>query len=157
MGTLNIQGHPGFLSSAWPEHYDDSVGVVGSNPTGNMRRLSSVGRASGLHPEGRGFKPLSLHCTFTHRRRLKYMKYAETKKLESHLTRLAKRRKSKTVTVDDAHKYLDKNPALISTHASQLICSVFNKNTSKFTPKGTVASTRPEARGRKVTTWELAV
>lgn len=72
----------------------------------------------------------------------------------SYLRGLASRRKSRTVTADDVQNFLSRNGFPSKTNARlSVIRSVLR--TPNFRPTGSAPSSRPAARGRKVTTWTV--
>ena len=77
-----------------------------------------------------------------------------TARMRTYLTGLARRRNSGTVTADDAHTYLDRQGVKSQpTTRLRFINSVLRQPT--FFQAGTVASSRPAARGRSITEWTV--
>ena len=73
--------------------------------------------------------------------------------LESYLKGLAKRRKTRRVSADDAHRFLDRQG--VNGNRVSLINRVFNNASDSFKPVGTIFSERPIAKRRTITAWEL--
>ncbi len=76
--------------------------------------------------------------------------------MTSYLRSLANRRNSGVVTADDAHTYLSRagiNELMVRTRLS-FINSVFT--TGMFEQVGYAPSTRPQAKGRSISTWTVA-
>jgi hypothetical protein len=76
--------------------------------------------------------------------------------MTSYLRSLANRRNSGVVTADDAHTYLSRagiNELMVRTRLS-FINSVFT--TGMFEQVGQAPSTRPQAKGRSISTWTVA-
>jgi hypothetical protein len=77
-----------------------------------------------------------------------------TARMRTYLTSLARRRNSGTVTADDAHTYLDRQGVKSQpTTRLRFINSVLRQ--PMFFQAGTVASSRPAARGRAITEWTV--
>lgn len=81
----------------------------------------------------------------------------EVSKLSTYLRSLAKSRRSKVVTADDVHKFLD-TKTKVSKNATRKRLSYINSalREPNFYAIGEVASARPAARGRMITEWSLA-
>ena len=78
------------------------------------------------------------------------------RRISSYLRGLANRRSSGVVTADDVHNYLTRDgvrPQQVRTRLS-FINTVFNNGV--FEQDGTVASARPQAKGRSITAWTIA-
>jgi len=78
------------------------------------------------------------------------------KRMTSYLRSLASRRSTGIVTADDVHNYLNREgvqPKQVRTRLS-FINSVFGSG--MFEQTGTVASSRPAAKGRAISTWTIA-
>lgn len=76
--------------------------------------------------------------------------------MTSYLRSLANRRSSGVVTADDAHNYLTRagiREQMVRTRLS-FINSVFG--TGMFEQVGRAPSSRPQARGRSISTWTVA-
>jgi hypothetical protein len=76
--------------------------------------------------------------------------------MTSYLRGLANRRSSGVVTADDAHTYLTRagiNELMVRTRLS-FINSVFG--TGMFEQVGSTPSSRPQAKGRSISTWSVA-
>lgn len=76
--------------------------------------------------------------------------------MSTYLRSLANRRYSGEVTADDAHSYLTRaglSELMVRTRLS-FINSVFKNG--MFEQSGTVASSRPAAKGRAISTWSVA-
>jgi len=75
--------------------------------------------------------------------------------LKSYLRGLARRRKSGTVTADDAVRWLTnrgiKNVRTRMSYTNRIL----NANSDTFTSVGTVHSSRPEMRGSRITEWSF--
>jgi hypothetical protein len=81
---------------------------------------------------------------------------ATAKRMTSYLRSLASRRSSATVTADDVHNYLNRagvQPKQVRTRL-KFINSVFGSG--MFEQTGTVASSRPAAKGRAISAWTIA-
>lgn len=76
--------------------------------------------------------------------------------LTSYLRSLATRRSTGIVTADDVHNYLNRNG--ISPRAVRTRLSFVNSvlRSPVFESTGSVYSSRPEAKGRSITAWQLA-
>lgn len=77
-------------------------------------------------------------------------------RMRSWLCSLARRRTGRTVTADDAHRYLDREgvqPEQVRTRLS-FINSVLRE--PNFGRAGMTNSSRPAARGRSITEWTVA-
>lgn len=76
--------------------------------------------------------------------------------MTSYLRSLANRRSSGVVSADDAHNYLTRagiREQMVRTRLS-FINSVFSNG--EFEAVGSAPSSRPQARGRAITTWTTA-
>jgi len=74
--------------------------------------------------------------------------------VRSHLRRLAKSRKTRMVTADDVHTYLDKQNKRWNTNARlSVIQSAFSA--PEFRAAGETASQREAARYRKITEYRV--
>jgi hypothetical protein len=73
--------------------------------------------------------------------------------LRSWLRDIARKRKMRTVTADDAHKFFDRIG--IDENSVDVRLSYINSvlREPDFTPIGSVPSKRPRARGRHITQW----
>lgn len=81
---------------------------------------------------------------------------AASRRMTSYLRSLASRRATGSVTADDVHNYLTREgvqPKQVRTRLS-FINSVFGSGT--FEQTGTVASSRPAAKGRAISVWAIA-
>lgn len=79
------------------------------------------------------------------------------RRMTSYLRSLANRRSSGVVTADDVHTYLNREgvqPQQVRTRLS-FINSVL-AGSGMFEQAGTVASSRPQAKGRSITAWTIA-
>jgi hypothetical protein len=79
---------------------------------------------------------------------------AVAKKAANYVRGLGRKRAAGTVTADDVHTYL--NRVGFNGEANEraaIVRSVFN--TDSFEAVNTVPSARPEARGRKITQYEV--
>jgi hypothetical protein len=81
---------------------------------------------------------------------------ATARRMTSYLRSLSSRRSSGVVTADDVHNYLTRE----GVHQKQVrtrlsfINTVFSNGV--FEQDGTVASARPQAKGRSITAWTIA-
>jgi hypothetical protein len=76
--------------------------------------------------------------------------------MTSYLRSLANRRQSGVVTADDAHTYMSRagiREQMVRTRLS-FINSVFGNG--QFEQVGSAPSTRPQAKGRSISTWTVA-
>ena len=81
---------------------------------------------------------------------------ATVRRIASYLRSLATRRSTGVVTADDVHNYLNRDgvrPQQVRTRLS-FINSVFSSE--MFERVGTMASTRPQARGRAISAYTVA-
>jgi predicted Zn-dependent protease len=81
---------------------------------------------------------------------------ATTRKLTSYLRGLAARRSNGVVTADDVHNFLTRdgvNAGQVRTRLS-FINSVFRNG--MFEQTGMTPSSRPQAKGRYISTWTIA-
>lgn len=76
--------------------------------------------------------------------------------LTSYLRSLATRRSTGIVTADDVHTYLNRKG--ISSRAVSTRLSFVNSvlRSPVFESAGSVYSSRPQAKGRSITAWQLA-
>lgn len=75
--------------------------------------------------------------------------------MRSWLMSLARKRSTRTVTADDAHKYLDRqgiHPLRVRTRL-RFINSVLRS--PNFSYAGRTSSSRPAAKGRSITEWTI--
>lgn len=81
---------------------------------------------------------------------------ATTRRLTSYLRGLAARRSNGIVTADDVHTYLTRDGVNVGQVRTRLsfINTVFGSG--MFEQVGTVASSRPQAKGRSISAWTLA-
>jgi len=80
---------------------------------------------------------------------------ATTRQLVSYLRRLARGRVAGQVSADDVHTFLDRQgvqPEQVRTRL-RFINTVFNSNSEYFSSAGQTRSTRPNARGRMISSW----
>lgn len=79
------------------------------------------------------------------------------RRMTSYLRTLANRRSSGVVTADDAHTFLTREGVNVGQVRTRLsfINSVL-AGSGEFEQYGTVASTRPSAKGRTITAWTAA-
>jgi predicted Zn-dependent protease len=79
------------------------------------------------------------------------------RRMTSYLRSLSNRRSSGVVTADDAHAYLTRE----GVHQKQVrtrlsFINAVLAGSGEFEQNGTVASTRPQAKGRSITAWMAA-
>jgi hypothetical protein len=79
------------------------------------------------------------------------------RRMTSYLRSLANRRSSGIVTADDAHNYLTRE----GVHQKQVRTRLSFINSTlggsgMFEQAGTIASARPQAKGRSITAWMIA-
>jgi predicted Zn-dependent protease len=79
-----------------------------------------------------------------------------TRRITSYLRSLANRRSTGVVTADDVHSYLTRDGVREQQVRTRLsfINSVFGSG--MFEQVGTMPSTRPQAKGRAISTWTVA-
>lgn len=77
-----------------------------------------------------------------------------TERLSTYLRGLGRRRKTRTVTADDAHRFLERTGITDSYERLAAINSVLNNFNTQITPNGTAPSERPAAKGRQITNWQ---
>ena len=82
---------------------------------------------------------------------------ATARRMTSYLRSLSNRRSSGVVTADDVHAYLTREGVHQKQTRTRLsFINAVLAGSGEFEQDGTVASTRPEAKGRYITAWMAA-
>lgn len=80
---------------------------------------------------------------------------ATNRRISSYLRGLANRRSTGVVTADDVHTYLTRDGVNVGQVRTRLSFINTAFGSGMFEQAGTVASARPQARGRSITAWTL--